>query len=455
MKKGTMLSVVCLVLAMGCLRPANAQDETFTVNTTLKEYNNAPRVTAMPSSVVKKLVSSYISNVTTGDPTLANLTNYATLKIDQLKANVNVAAICTVKNDPMPRLGYSANFSGGVEDNIVSVWSGGGVSADFNLRMEGHLFIGRGFWYNSAQYRKVFDRKNLVYAEAATSHLAKIDKLEKTVDTVSPHLDSLSESIMRDEIYYQRRDDTITKVCTDSLKKYLTNNLKFSTVRLIWLTGYTSVGGQKFKLYREEFLAKPDSLLLDEFYVPVEAGVSLNFFFRSTLGKYRLGNSYMKLSFGYIRSNSRDYSKLKTYRVTYAAKDTSKTDPQSGSQQVIEDKKAYPYQSYREFEGFRLAGDIYKNISRNFSLHGFFDYQGTNDLNKQATNRWKNIIDAGFGTLFTFPKKDDPKSLVNFEPVVTFQDLTNEFKATDGTNKALKDKVNIQVRLTVPFAYFF
>lgn len=414
----------------------------------------------------KKVLTRDLSTIVTGDPSLDGVGSYASIKLDQAQASVAAAAL--VGGGKMPFIGIKANFNGGVIDNVIQTFSGGKVSSQFEGRIDISFFKPI-YKYTTAGYTSRNEALTLCDAKINSDRYKFYDDLNtriiKTDETLTKNkLDNPTATAPNlataaaDEKKYisalkKDYDNKFDKRRIDTLSKCFADNSSYSTKKIYWVSFYGSVNGQKLYLHN---LTKPfNEQVYDTTFIGGEAGISFNLLYLSSYKAYKLLNGYMRIGLGYVRGNNKDQQSLTTFKNTFTETHTEGDSIENSTTSSIE-QKSYADSSYHEFHGVKLSLDLYKFITKNISIHGMVETAFTKKLDVYSAegvvrdeSKIANV-DVGLGLVFGVKKKDETKTLLNIEPIVVFQNLTDKYEE----NTPLKKRVKFELRLSLPFNYF-
>lgn len=458
---------------------AVGKTETITKGGGFGNYENLVASVAKPLEHIditvkgySKLLTRDLSQIVVGSNALDGMSSYATINPTQPQATVSAAAMFSIGSFKLPLCAVNASFKGGATDNIVEIWKGGKVSSEFEGKMD-ISFFKPVYYYVPDEWDKLEHSLTTKYYKLQNDRFNYLVELEKkqadpvTKYNVSGSFDAncpasgdcskLPGSSAEAHRYYADLkvdyDSKFNERVNDSLVEHFANTAVYSTKKILWFSLFGSVSGQKFFLYN--FKRNIYNQIYDSTFIGGEAGISLNAFYHSDYGAYRLLNGYYRLAFSYIRDNNKDQERLNTIKTSYT--ETHKiNDTSTLVTTYSKEQKSYADTTYFEFHGFKLAFDVYKEITRNVSLHAAFTSTFTKKLNIENSERViidaskVENIDVSAGIVFGIKKKDDPKTILNIEPLITFQNLTDKYHE----KKSIRNRIKLELKLAVPFNYF-
>lgn len=415
----------------------------------------------LPTKPYRKLLAADVSNIISGDPSLGNTGSYASINIDKLQASITGATLLYKQDGKAKPITASLNFNGGAIDNVVEMFSGGKISYEFSGRLDLNFFLVSKYKFSDAVWNTAIDE---LCAYESKINGSKYDAIKANCDVMAK-LNADTNRCNNNE-YTQEKIDKINYINNsytqyldsfdvrrqDSLDAYFISRLPSPNNTFhFWFNLFGSISGQSF--YLHNLLLPFGDQVYKKTFLGAEAGGAFNLYYRSSDKTKKWLNGFARLSLSYIRDNNKDYDNLTNFKTTTTIKDSTG----NFSRQFSEEQKSYPDSTYYAYHGFRFQLDVYKNIiNSSVSLHGFIKTETTKKLDIKDTDVTRpgkskpSSVDMGIGLLFGLPKKDDVKKIVTFEPVVTFQDLTDKYYR----DLKIKNRIKVEVRLSLPLNYF-
>jgi hypothetical protein len=400
-------------------------------------------------------------SVINGSKDLSSVGDYLGVNITNPSATVNVFKELANKNDNI--WGFmSCNFSGGITDNVVGVFTNDKFNTGFSGKVNFSVIVGKvpGFrpalWYTE-EYKSELDTKradvNNYFDGLKAGYNDDIARFQQ--------LNSMSERSANDmiEIKELRRklqrsaadaDKMVETMRADSLRKIETE-AKYSSVRVSWFDFYVSANQQRNYLF-DNTKTVSDMLQKNDFTAK-KLGISFNYYFESDFWlstKHRwlpLLNGMLKLDYelGY-GNNISDLTGTETSR-------TNSYD--SVNSKIVQTTKvnAYNKSEYAEtyFHFFRVQ--LYQKLTKDKSiaLHPYYEIKYTFADFKDVFNTTGEVRNAGVGFIITMKNKEDKPSKISIEPYLTFRDLMDNQKA--GNSWSQRNEIGI--RTGIPLQHIF
>ncbi|MGY0393292.1 hypothetical protein ACW5R3_12135 [Bizionia sp. KMM 8389] len=405
----------------------------------------------------KVVYNRLITSVLNGDNNLSSIGSYISLDITKPNVSMAVSKNWFKKNGHLGSV-TTAGFNGGITNGTSEIFKNEKYNSNIKFKLEHSFVLIGSFKYIdeylnelNAKKTKLDDEKLLInqYIEVLKAKEAILKEELVDDDNTLTELDkiALREQLIATRVRLSKLNDKEVQEKLDNIEQ----EVKWSSIKLLWLSGVGEYGTQSARLYNlENDYDKQINKISPESY---KLGVSLNYYY-DQVNDLPIGTDFQKAyllnglySFSYSYSSTNNINELTSSEfITESNTNISGDEMRYKSQSV----KAYSEGDYDEFKQHSFEFNINKKIIDNLYLTLSYDINFISDSDKYNGN-YQNLK---LGTVFGIVNKKDlvKKTVVNIEPFVLFNDLGDKFE--DSGDEFYKRSL-VGIRTTIPFSNVF